>query len=57
MLRCDLDFDAMAREGAISAAEAARFQDFDAPGDMRLHALARAAAAREVVAGHLRFAG
>lgn len=58
LLRYDLDFDAMAREGTISAEEAARFREFDAPGDMaRLHALARAAATREVVAGHLRFAG
>jgi hypothetical protein len=54
-LRYDLDFDAMAREGVISPEEAARFQNFDAPGDMaRLHALARAAAGREFVLAHLR---
>jgi predicted acylesterase/phospholipase RssA len=57
MLRYDLDFDAMAREGAIGAEEAARFQEFDAPADMaRLHELARAAAAREVAGTQLAFA-
>jgi hypothetical protein len=57
MLRYDLDFDAMAREGTIGAEEAAGFQNFDAPGDMgRLWELAGAAAGREVVPGHLRFA-
>ena len=56
VLRYDLDFDAMARAGEISAAEARRFQDFDVPADMaRLHALAQAAAGRAVVPGHLRF--
>lgn len=58
VLRYDLDFDAMARAGEISAAEAHRFQDFDAPADMaRLRALAQAAAAHTVVPGHLRFEG
>jgi predicted acylesterase/phospholipase RssA len=58
VLRYDLDFDAMARNGAISAKEAAQFQHFDAPGDMaRLHQLACAAAGREVVARHLQFPG
>ncbi len=55
VLRYDLDFDAMARQGVISAGEAASFQNFDAPGDMgRLWELS-AAAGREVVAGDLRY--
>lgn len=57
LLRYDLEFDAMAREGQISEAEARAFRSFDAPEDMpRLHALAAAAARREVVPAHLRFA-
>ncbi|MDB5413246.1 MAG: hypothetical protein JWR10_1581 [Rubritepida sp.] len=56
VLRYDLDFDAMARAGEISAAEARRFQEFDAPADMvRLHALAQAAARQAVSPAHLRF--
>ena len=56
VLRYDLDFDAMARAGEISAAEARRFQDFDAPADMaRLHALAHAAACQAVMPEHLHF--
>lgn len=56
LLRYDLDFDAMAAEGSITASEAQGFQSFDAPEDMpRLHSLARAAAGREVLGAHLRF--
>jgi uncharacterized protein len=56
LLRYDLDFDAMAREGAISEAEAKRFQNFDAPEDMpRLYEIAARAAAREVLPAHLAF--
>ncbi len=56
LLRYDLDFDAMAREGTIAAAEAQAFQSFDAPEDMaRLLELARTTAAREVQSAHLRF--
>ena len=56
VLRYDLDFDAMARAGEIAAAEAKRFEAFDAPADMaRLHALARAAAGRAVLPAHLQF--
>ncbi|MBR0673388.1 patatin-like phospholipase family protein [Neoroseomonas soli] len=56
LLRYDLDFDAMARDGTISQAEAQQFRTFDTPTHMpRLHALAVAAAAREVIPEHLRF--
>ncbi|WP_198369920.1 patatin-like phospholipase family protein [Roseomonas rosulenta] len=56
LLRYDLDFDAMAREGTITAADARQFQHFDAPEDMpRLHEIAASVAAREVSAAHLAF--
>ena len=56
LLRYDLDFDALALAGEISATEAAQFQAFDAPANMlRLHALADAAARQEVVPAHLQF--
>jgi hypothetical protein len=56
LLRYDLDFDAMAREGTISPDEAKQFQNFDAPEDMaRLHEIAANAAAREVSPAHLAF--
>lgn len=56
LLRYDLDFDAMERAGVISAAEAQQFQSIDSPSHMpRLHALARAAAGREVLPAHLAF--
>lgn len=55
-LRYDIDFDALARDGTIAAAEARDFQNIDSPDAMpRLQALARAVAGRTVVAGHLHF--